>query len=369
MFFDVYSKSRATYGSSYYEDKCLIDICSGNTCANTPVESCSPGDRNCRLQEGFVFYPPQSTSTPRVANWLYPCPNGCSAGACVKTPVCTDSDLSSNETFPYPSGSSHPFIKGMTKGMLNGAITTVYDYCSSSTRSTLIEFYCNSGNVAKTEILCKNGCTDGACNAYADKVSIGEVFKGSIQSEVYFYGKDKKKHLFPNSAVYKTWYKDFSNLKVVKQEVSDKIPVGSIVTVRPVGYILKFTNEPAYYFVMTSNQLKKFNDEKTIAKFFGTDWKSRVVEVAPSFKKSYRILLSPIKENDKYPNGSIVRLDGYIGIFYIQSDKIRTFGNSDIFLKNNLDDSLVASAYSSSSIAYPEGSMINTVESRFVAPY
>lgn len=372
-FFDVYSRSKASYGQSSFEDKCLVDVCSGNGCVNTPVESCSPEDKNCRLQEGFVVYPLQTPKTPRVANWLYPCPNGCSAGACIKTPACTDSDLSSDQTFPHASGNSNPFIKGVTRGYLDGVVTTTVDYCT--TEGLLVEYYCNSGKVAKIAITCNNGCSDGACKTYTNEVSIGDIFKGNRgQPEVWFYGKDGKRHVFPNEAVYKTWRSkdgraDFSKLKIVNQDVINKLPIGEPVNIRPVGYIAKFTDDPYYYFVMTSNQLKRFDNEKTIAKFFGLDWKWRVIELAPSHKSKYRVLGSLIKANDKYPNGSIVRLDGYIGIFYIQSDKIRSFDNTETFLKNNLDLSFVVSAYSSSSIAYPEGATIKTVESRFSQPY
>lgn len=168
--FDIYNKSKAicktTSGSSSYEDKCLIDICTGNTCANTAVASCVAGDRNCRLQEGFITY---VTSTPKVGNWIYKCPNGCNNGACIKTPVCTDSDLSSSQTFPYVSGNSDPFLKGVTTGLADpmvsstGGTVSMTDSCYSA--NELSEFYCSSGKVVSTGITCNNGCFNGACLA------------------------------------------------------------------------------------------------------------------------------------------------------------------------------------------------------------
>ncbi|MFA5029567.1 MAG: hypothetical protein WC518_02320 [Patescibacteria group bacterium] len=84
-FFDIYNKSTAdcVRGGSRtaYEDKCLIDVCSGTSCKSTPVASCSKTDRNCRLQEGFVKN--SAGVTPTVSNWLYKCPDGCSDGACI----------------------------------------------------------------------------------------------------------------------------------------------------------------------------------------------------------------------------------------------------------------------------------------------
>ena len=87
-YFDIYKKSTAKctkYLSSSYTDVCLVDVCTGTACKQTPVTSCLPTEKNCHLQEAFIK---NATSTsPKISNWYYRCPNGCSDGACQNVSV------------------------------------------------------------------------------------------------------------------------------------------------------------------------------------------------------------------------------------------------------------------------------------------
>src|SRR3989344_4361505 len=42
----------------------------------------------------------------------------------------------------------------------------------------------------------------------------GDLIKAS-QPAVYYYGSDGKRYVFPNEKTYKTWYADFSAVKVI----------------------------------------------------------------------------------------------------------------------------------------------------------
>ena len=79
-YFDIYTKSTAQCVSgsnrTAYDDQCFIDVCTGTSCQSTKKDSCTPLDKNCRLQEGFI------TPNNTVSNWRYKCPNGCTNGAC-----------------------------------------------------------------------------------------------------------------------------------------------------------------------------------------------------------------------------------------------------------------------------------------------
>ncbi|MFA6526675.1 MAG: C1 family peptidase [Candidatus Buchananbacteria bacterium] len=102
-YFDTFTKSKAqcVKGSSNlgYADYCMVDVCSGTACTPTTVASCKTTDKNCRLQEAFLldsanfsaaatkFWMQTGPTTKSMfSNWQYKCPNGCSNGACIKTP-------------------------------------------------------------------------------------------------------------------------------------------------------------------------------------------------------------------------------------------------------------------------------------------
>lgn len=151
-YLDVYTKSTATYRYSQ-TDQCMIGT-------SKSVASCPATNANCQLREWFVVY--NTDNKPRFLSQVrYKCPLGCSKGACVRPPVCTDSDLDSGQTFPYISGQSSPFVKGTTSGLMNGVVTSTTDVCFNSNQLT--EYYCSNGEVTNTGITCENGCVNGAC--------------------------------------------------------------------------------------------------------------------------------------------------------------------------------------------------------------
>jgi len=109
-----------------------------------------------------------------VASARFDCPSGyaCSAGACLETSTCEDSD-----------GGTDYYEAGTTE--LEG-ISSESDYCIDN---TLVEYYCDgSRSVDSIEFLCPHGygCVDGECTSYCtetdggnDPGMFGEVSFGS----------------------------------------------------------------------------------------------------------------------------------------------------------------------------------------------
>jgi hypothetical protein len=109
-----------------------IDVCMGG--ANTLYEG------NCATNGSIIV---QS----------YTCPNGCSNGACMNTPSCTDSDGGINENITGTVSEYYP---------QTGYTYNSTDFCS--TNSTLNEFYCGGGDVASSaNITCNVRCISGRC--------------------------------------------------------------------------------------------------------------------------------------------------------------------------------------------------------------
>jgi hypothetical protein len=201
-YFNVYVKSTAMIGRNSFTDKCLKDVCDNSgKCVATAVDSCSLPDGHCRLQEGFVISPGL-----KLGNWSYGCKYGCKNGACVRPPVCTDSDLNS------ATGQSDPFMKGFTKGMgADGKIVNMTDFCtqgnvwpSSSSTPTgpfVAEWYCDKGIVSQVLVGCDSGCVDGACSNGLMIISSGS---GNMPSQYVLGNKSYSNALSYNFMTQKT---------------------------------------------------------------------------------------------------------------------------------------------------------------------
>jgi hypothetical protein len=368
-YFDVYNASVATYGIYRNSDKCLIDVCVGTKCSPRVVTSCANGESNCRLQEAFVFNEGNYSrgGITKVGNWVYNCPNGCNKGACViapPAPECTDSD-----------GGNNIYVKGTTKGYLLDSSMYVEksDYCviEGEENGRLVESFCYNGQVADINHDCPAGCVDGECILKLEAGDIIRPYNNSDVVDLYYYGKDSRKHYMP-ADVFTSWGFDTQKIKSISQRQFNLINTGANLTIRPVGYLSEINGN--YYFIMPGNKLKKFENKEVINHFFGEYWEQptinpRVRKIDLNFLANYEIVPGLITVNDKYPDGSLVSFEGYMGIFYIQDGKRRIFINTDTFYQNDLTISLVASAKTSSTIDYPDGEEISTIEDQFIYPY
>jgi len=100
------------------------------------------------------------------------CPSGyaCSAGACVESSTCEDSD-----------GGTDYYERGTTE--LEG-ISSESDYCIDN---TLVEYYCDgSRTMDSIEFMCPHGysCVDGACVGYCTETDDGN--EPEVFGETYF---------------------------------------------------------------------------------------------------------------------------------------------------------------------------------------
>jgi len=107
-------------------------------------------------------------------------------------------------------------------------------------------------------------------------------------SSVYYYGPDCKRHAFPNSRIYFTWFKDFSNIKLVTPSELAAIPLGKNVTYRPGIRLVKFPSVPKVYTVSRGGILRWIASESVAAKLYGTDWNTKVHDLSEAFFSDYK---------------------------------------------------------------------------------
>jgi hypothetical protein len=106
-------------------------------------------------------------------------------------------------------------------------------------------------------------------------------------SAVYYIGTDGKRHAFPNSKVYFTWYADFSQVQIVNLTQLSSIPLGSNITYKPGVRMVKFTTDPKVYAVDKGGVLRWIASEDLATAFYGSAWNTMIDDVSDAFYVNY----------------------------------------------------------------------------------
>jgi hypothetical protein len=104
---------------------------------------------------------------------------------------------------------------------------------------------------------------------------------------VYFVGKDGKRHAFPNSRVFFTWYVDFSKVKEVTSSELAALSLGANVIYRPGARMVKFVSLPNVYVVAAGGKLRWIKTEADASALYGSDWNKKIDDIDDAFFSSY----------------------------------------------------------------------------------
>lgn len=116
--------------------------------------------------------------------------------------------------------------------------------------------------------------------------SAGDLIKGSL-SAVYYYGSDGKRYVFPNEKTYKTWYADFSSVKMISDAELAAIAIGGNVTYKT--GLVKIQTSPTVYEAQKGGELRAIPDEATAAAMYGAGWAKLVHDIADAFFTNYKV--------------------------------------------------------------------------------
>ena len=118
--------------------------------------------------------------------------------------------------------------------------------------------------------------------------STGDVIKGS-GSAVYYLGGDNKRHPFPSSRVYFTWYQDFSNVKNVSDSELASYQLGESVPYKPGVKLVKIDSTPKVYAIDNGAYLRWVPTEEMAETLYGSDWNKRIDDIPVTFFSNYLI--------------------------------------------------------------------------------
>ena len=117
----------------------------------------------------------------------------------------------------------------------------------------------------------------------------GSLIKLLNDRAVYYCGGDGKRYVFPNEKVFKSWYPDFSTVKVVSAKVMASLMIGGNVTSRPGVRMVKLQTDPKVYVVGRGGVLRAVPDEATAAKMYGAGWRFYIDDVSDAFFVNYTV--------------------------------------------------------------------------------
>src|SRR3989339_127265 len=152
---------------------------------------------------------------------------------------------------------------------------------------------------------------------------VGDLIKSSLSTSVYYYGSDNKRHLFPNEKTYRSWYADWSGIKLIPNSQLQGISLGANVTVRPGTVLLKIETDPKVYAVEPGGLLRWVTTQERARLLYGADWNKQIIDVPLIYWVDYTF--GTDIATDTHPTGTLVKYDSSANVYYILGTEKRLF--------------------------------------------
>ena len=104
---------------------------------------------------------------------------------------------------------------------------------------------------------------------------------------VYYVGSDEKRHAFPNSDVFFTWYANFDDVLTVEPSAMSNYLIGKNVTYRAGVKMVKFMTSPKVYAVARNATLRGIATEELARAYYGEDWNKKIADISDAFYTNY----------------------------------------------------------------------------------
>ncbi|MDP3771379.1 MAG: hypothetical protein Q8R16_03700 [bacterium] len=127
-----------------------------------------------------------------------------------------------------------------------------------------------------------------AASAEEGDVKAGSLIKGSLPA-VYYSSADGKRYVFPNEKTYRTWYDDFTGVRIIKDTTLAAMMIGGNVTYRPGVKLVKVTTDPNVYAVASGGVLRHVVTEAVAAALYGPRWAKDVEDIPDAFFVNYTV--------------------------------------------------------------------------------
>lgn len=194
----------------------------------------------------------------------------------------------------------------------------------------------------------------------------GDLVKTPEYSTVYLFGYDGMRHYFPNEAIFKTWFYDFSKVKIIKLEDLIKLRLGKNIVARAGVKLVKAFTSPDVYAVTYNGVLRRLPNEVVARQLYGENWTKKVIDIPDVFWGDYSISADDLTI-DEYPLGTLIKYPNKVEVYLLSRTGKRHIANEYAFYDNEYYWSSVVEV--SESYQYPDSSQINFREDILNNPY
>lgn len=118
---------------------------------------------------------------------------------------------------------------------------------------------------------------------------------------VYYIGKDGKRHAFPSSRVFFTWYSNFASVISVEPQELSVFPLGENVKYRAGVRMVKFSTDPKVYAVARGGVLRWITSESLARTYYGDAWNTHIDDIPDSFYANYTFGSDIVETGDYNP--------------------------------------------------------------------
>ncbi len=115
------------------------------------------------------------------------------------------------------------------------------------------------------------------------------LIKSLSSDSVYYCGADGRRYVFPNQAIYFSWYKNFDEVITISDEQLAAIPLGKNVTYKPGVRLVKIQTDPKVYAVGHGGLLRWVTSPETAENLYGANWAKQVDDIPEVFFLDYQI--------------------------------------------------------------------------------
>ncbi len=162
----------------------------------------------------------------------------------------------------------------------------------------------------------------------------GNLVKTKSSSAVYYLADNNLRHLFPLASIYKSWYQDFSGIKVLAPKEMAKYPLGKNIPVRPGLNIVSFETDINLYAVEPGGVLRRFASPEAIKGIYGPGWEKRIIKLPDVLFGDYQ-KGEDIRESVELPDGLVYKLTNDGKYYYKKNNLIRPFKDLKGLAENN----------------------------------
>lgn len=162
-----------------------------------------------------------------------------------------------------------------------------------------------AGNVSSRMVATATAGAPSVTTTPITVVPSGSLIKAS-PSAVYYYSGGKR-YVFPNEAVFYTWFDSFSGLYTITDSDMSTVPLGPRITIRPGTSLMKIQSDNRVWAVEPGGVRRWVASEAIASALYGPNWNRLIVDQDVTLWPDYT---EGLPLTTVHPNGTVILIGG-----------------------------------------------------------